>query len=47
MCGISGIMYFNKKLFVKKKQIHNMNLTLKHRGLIHLVYGFLKIKILV
>ena len=32
MCGISGIMYFNKKLFVKKKQIHNMNLTLKHRG---------------
>ena len=32
MCSISGIMYFNKKLFVKKKQIHNMNLTLKHRG---------------
>lgn len=32
MCGISGIMYFNKKFFVKKKQIHNMNLTLKHRG---------------
>ena len=32
MCGVSGIMYFNKKLFVKKKQIHNMNLTLKHRG---------------
>ena len=32
MCSISGIMYFNKKHFVKKKQIHNMNLTLKHRG---------------
>ena len=32
MCSISGIMYFNKKLFVKKNQIHNMNLTLKHRG---------------
>ena len=32
MCGVSGIMYFNRNFFVKKKQIHNMNLTLKHRG---------------
>ena len=32
MCGVSGIMYFNKNSFVKKKQIHNMNFILKHRG---------------
>ena len=32
MCGVSGIMYFNKNSFVIKKQIHNMNFILKHRG---------------
>ena len=32
MCGVSGIMYFNKKLFVKKKHLDDMNNILNHRG---------------
>ena len=32
MCGVSGIMYFNKKLFVKKKYLDEMNDILNHRG---------------
>ena len=32
MCGISGIMYFNKKIFVKKKYLDEMNDILSHRG---------------
>ena len=32
MCGVSGIMYFNKKLFVKKKYLDKMNDILNHRG---------------
>ena len=32
MCGVSGIMYFNKKFFVKKKYLDDMNNILNHRG---------------
>ncbi len=32
MCGVSGIMYFNKKPFVKKKYLDEMNDILNHRG---------------
>ena len=32
MCGVSGIMYFNKKFFVKKKNLDDMNNILNHRG---------------
>ena len=32
MCGVSGIMYFNKKFIVKKKYLDDMNNILNHRG---------------